>query len=217
MARPARRPRRQTQVAGLLVGLFQAAPASARRRRAPDKEPPKIVSVKPDSGAVVPTSRRVVIQFDDVIDEMAGSGGRGAPFPAWNARCCSHPCTRCESGLAPHQGDGQTERGLEEARIPARDSAGLRRSAPQPLRLDQDGDLLDGPEIGHARIGGITLKWIEQTILARALIEAVPLPDSAGYLTMADSAASSTSPTCNRGATSCMRRGRERRPAPQPA
>jgi hypothetical protein len=44
-----------------------------------------------------------------------------------------------------------------------------------------------GPEIGHARIGGIALKWIEQTILASAVIEAVPLPDSAGYLTMADS------------------------------
>jgi hypothetical protein len=44
-----------------------------------------------------------------------------------------------------------------------------------------------GPEIGHARIGGIALKWIEQSVLLRALIEAVPLPDSAGYLTMADS------------------------------
>ncbi len=44
-----------------------------------------------------------------------------------------------------------------------------------------------GPEIGHARIGGIVLKWIEQTIMVRALIEAVPLPDSVGYLTLADS------------------------------
>ena len=44
-----------------------------------------------------------------------------------------------------------------------------------------------GPEIGHARIGGIALKWIDQTVLLRALIEAVPLPDSVGYLTMADS------------------------------
>jgi len=44
-----------------------------------------------------------------------------------------------------------------------------------------------GPEIGHARIGGIALKWIDQATLQRALIEAVPLPDSVGYLTMADS------------------------------
>jgi len=44
-----------------------------------------------------------------------------------------------------------------------------------------------GPEIGHARIGGIALKWIEQTVLLRALIEAVPLPDTVGYLTTADS------------------------------
>ncbi|HEY6091676.1 MAG TPA: hypothetical protein VIV83_06765, partial [Gemmatimonadales bacterium] len=44
-----------------------------------------------------------------------------------------------------------------------------------------------GPAIGHARIGGIALKWIEQSILLHALIEAVPLPDSAGYMTYADS------------------------------
>jgi len=44
-----------------------------------------------------------------------------------------------------------------------------------------------GPEIGHARIGGIALKWLDQAVLVRALIEAVPLPDSVGYLTMADS------------------------------
>lgn len=44
-----------------------------------------------------------------------------------------------------------------------------------------------GPEIGPARIGGIALAWVEQRILPRALIEAVPLPDSIGYLTLADS------------------------------
>jgi len=44
-----------------------------------------------------------------------------------------------------------------------------------------------GPEIGHARIGGIALKWIDQVVLLHALIEAVPLPDTVGYLTMSDS------------------------------
>src|SRR6185503_10508178 len=44
-----------------------------------------------------------------------------------------------------------------------------------------------GPAIGQARIGGIALKWVEQATLLRALIEAVPLPDTVGYLTMADS------------------------------
>jgi len=56
-------------------------------------------------------------------------------------------------------------------------------------RFDSSATVLfsTGPEIGHARLGGIALKWVEQTILVRALIEAVPLPDTVGYLTMADS------------------------------
>ena len=44
-----------------------------------------------------------------------------------------------------------------------------------------------GPEIGHARIGGIALGWVDQRIIPRALIEAVPAPDTVGYLTLADS------------------------------
>src|SRR3979411_2405188 len=69
MARSARRPGRQAQVAGLLVaarvppGARVGAPPGAP----PDKEPPKIVHVKPESGAVVPNFRGdAEIQFNEV-------------------------------------------------------------------------------------------------------------------------------------------------------
>src|SRR6267142_2065170 len=190
MARPARRPRRQTQVAGLLVGLFQAcASVGPPPGGPPDKEPPKIVSVKPDSGAIVPNFKdEVVIQFDDVIDEMAGSGGRGGTLSGLERQVLLSPVHggakvgwhRTKVTVKPKEDWKKRVYRLEI--LPG--FVDLRRN-----RFDSTKTVIfsTGPEIGHARIGGITLKWIEQTILARALIEAVPLPDSAGYLTMADS------------------------------
>src|SRR5438093_9268712 len=79
MARSARRPGRQAQVTGLFVSLLQAcASVGPPPGGPPDKAPPKIVSVKPDSDAIVPNFKDdVVIQFDEVIDEMAGGGGGG--------------------------------------------------------------------------------------------------------------------------------------------
>src|SRR5206468_3423554 len=63
MARSARRPGRQAQIARLLVVALAAAAAAAPLLACasvgtppggpPDKEPPKIVAVKPESGAVV--------------------------------------------------------------------------------------------------------------------------------------------------------------------
>ena len=42
----------------------------------PDAAPPRIVSVRPESGAVVPGWKDdAVLQFDEVIDEQAGSSG----------------------------------------------------------------------------------------------------------------------------------------------
>ena len=79
MARSARRPGRQAQVARLLLAggaagaalLLACASVGTPPGGPPDKEPPKIVHVKPESGAVVPNWKSsVVIQYDDVIDEI---------------------------------------------------------------------------------------------------------------------------------------------------
>ena len=87
MARPARRPGRQAQVTGLLVigwgvaalvNMNACASVGAPPGGPPDTMPPHIVAVHPDSGAMVPNFKDdAVIQFDEVIEEMAGGGGAG--------------------------------------------------------------------------------------------------------------------------------------------
>ena len=188
MARTARRSGRQAQVAGLLVVLLACASVGAPPGGPPDTVPPKIVQVKPDSGALVPNFKGdAEIQFDEVIEEMAGGGGRGSTGGLESYVLLSPVAGplkvswhRTSVSVKPKEGWKRRVYRLEI--LPG--FVDLRRN-----RLDSTKIVLfsTGPEIGHARIGGIALKWMEQTILVRALIEAVLLPDSVGYLTLADS------------------------------
>jgi len=190
MARPARRSGRQAQVTGLLLALLLAcASVGDPPGGPPDIAPPKIVEVKPDSGAVVPNLKGdAVIQFDETIEEMASGGGRGGAGGTLAQQVLLSPVAgdvkvswhRSRVTVKPKEGWKRRVYRLEI--LPG--FVDLRRN-----RLDSTKTILfsTGPAIGNARLGGIALKWVEQTILLRALIEAVPLPDSVGYLTMADS------------------------------
>ncbi|MGH7520749.1 MAG: Ig-like domain-containing protein [Gemmatimonadales bacterium] len=191
MARPARRPGRKAQIPRLLLAsvalLLACASVGDPPGGPPDVAPPTIVSVKPESGAVIPNLKDdAVIQFDEVIEEQDG-GGRGGV-----------------GGLAQHillsPVAGPVKVSWHRTRVTVKPKEGWKRRVYRleilpgfvdlrRNRLDSTKTILfsTGPEIGHARIGGIALKWIEQNVLVRALIEAVPLPDSVGYLTMADS------------------------------
>lgn len=195
MARSARRPGRQAQITRLLVValagaalLLACASVGAPPGGPPDKEPPKIVQVKPESGAVVLNlSGDAEIQFDETVDEMSGGGGAGT-ISGLAKQILLSPVAgavkvswhRSRVTIKPKEGWKRRVYRLEI--MPG--FTDLRRN-----RSDSGKTVLfsTGPEIGHARIGGITLKWIEQTVLLHALIEAVPLPDSVGYLTMSDS------------------------------
>ena len=190
MARPARRPGRQAQVTGLLLALLLAcASVGDPPGGPPDIAPPKIVEVKPESGAVVPNLKGdAVIQFDETIEEMASGGGRGGAGGTLAQQVLLSPVAgdvkvswhRSRVTVKPKEGWKRRVYRLEI--LPG--FVDLRRN-----RLDSTKTILfsTGPAIGNARLGGIALKWVEQTILLRALIEAVPLPDSVGYLTMTDS------------------------------
>ena len=201
MARPARRSRRQAQIARLLLagaaGLVLAcASVGDPPGGPPDVAPPKIISIKPESGAVVPGFKdNLVIQFDETVDEQpSGGGGRGGGSGS----------TSAVSGLAQQillsPVAGPVKVSWHRNNISVKPKEGWKRRVYrlQVLpgfydlrrnRFDSSATVLfsTGPEIGQARIGGIVLKWVEQTILVRALIEAVPLPDTVGYLTVADS------------------------------
>jgi hypothetical protein len=152
----------------------------------PDTLPPHIVAFLPESGAVVPNLKGdAEIQFDEVIDEMAGGGGTTGGLDklvllspvAGPVRVGWH---RSRITVKPREGWKRRVYRLEV--LPG--IYDLRRN-----RMDSTKTILfsTGPAFGHARIGGIALHWIDQRYVPLALIEAVPLPDSAGYLTMADS------------------------------
>jgi hypothetical protein len=157
----------------------------------PDVAPPKIVSIKPESGAVVPKfNDDIVIQFDETIEEQAGGGSRGggAVGGGLEQQILLSPVAgplkvswhRSSVHVKPKEGWQRRVYRLQV--LPG--FYDLRRN-----RFDSSATVLfsRGPAIGHARIGGIALKWVEQAVLLRALIEAVPLADTVGYLTVADS------------------------------
>jgi hypothetical protein len=142
--------------------------------------------VRPESGAVVPGWKdEAVIQFDEVIDEMAGTGA-------------STGLAR-QVLLSPVAGDLKVSWGRTRIRVKPKEGfkagrvyrlellpgiSDLRRNKLTTGRLIV---FSTGPEIGRATLGGTALQWVEQRALLGALIEAVPLPDSVGFLTFADS------------------------------
>jgi hypothetical protein len=143
------------------------------------------VSVRPESGAVVPDWKdEISIQFDEVIEEMAtGSAASGlekqvllSPVRG-NVKVSWH---RERVSLKPREGWKRRVYRLEI--LPG--FLDLRRNRSDTARTVI---FSTGPAIGQARIGGLVLSWIDQRFLAKSLIEAVPLPDSVGYLTLADS------------------------------
>src|SRR6185503_5237025 len=194
MARPARRPRRQAQIARLFLAvagaaLYACASVGDPPGGPPDVAPPRIISIQPESGAVVPNfDDDITIQFDETIEEQATGGRSGEGLAGLEQQILLSPVAgrvnvdwhRSRITVKPKEGWKRRVYRLEV--LPG--FSDLRRN-----RFDSSAVVLfsRGPAIGHARIGGIALKWVEQSILLRALIEAVPLPDSVGYLTMADS------------------------------
>jgi hypothetical protein len=151
----------------------------------PDTAPPGIVAVRPESGAVVPGWKGdAVIQFDEVIDEMAGTGANSLASRVL---------------LSPVVGEVQVSWGRTKIRVKPKEGW----KAGRVYRLELLPGILDlrrnklvqgrvsafstGPDIGHATLDGAALQWVEQRLLVGALIEAVPIPDSAGFQTLADS------------------------------
>lgn len=193
MAHAARRPRRQAQSAGLLLALACAGCASQGDPPGgpPDTAPPQIMTVRPDSGAVLPDMKGdVVIQFNEVIDEMPGSSG-GTSGISGLAKLVT---------LSPVAGDVKVS--WHRSAIHVHPNEGWRRGRVYRLELfpgvtDLRRNIMKqgrtivfstGPALPHAAITGTALAWVEQRTLAQGLILAALRPDTVPYVTYADSA-----------------------------
>ncbi|HEV8399549.1 MAG TPA: Ig-like domain-containing protein [Gemmatimonadales bacterium] len=157
----------------------------------PDVAPPAIVTVRPESGAVVADWKDdAVIQFDEVIDEMGVSSGTGAGITGLAKQVI----------LSPVHGDVSVSWGRTRIRVKPKEGwkpgrvyhlellpgiVDLRRNI---LKKGQLVVFSTGPAIPNRILTGNAIQWVEQRSMFGALIEAVPLPDSVGYLTVADSA-----------------------------
>lgn len=199
MAGSAPAARRQAQGAGLLLGLALAACANVEAPPGgpPDTNPPAVVRVRPESGTVAPNLKgAVVIQFDEVIDEMAGAGAGGAQpggglaglarqvvlSPVAGAVAVSWK--RSAIHVKPEEG-WQPGRVYRLELLPG--IADLRRN-----RMTEGRTVVfsTGPEPPPPGTGlsGTALQWVEQRALMQGLIQAVPQPDTVAYVTFTDSA-----------------------------
>jgi hypothetical protein len=149
----------------------------------PDFTPPVILSTRPDSGAKVPGWRdAVVIQFNEVIDERSGGSLDKlitlSPVPEklavdWKRTAIA---VRPKGGWRPNAV-------YQLALLPGiQDLRNNRLTAGRTIIFSTGG------EIPGTRMAGTVLNWEEGRIAARALVEAILLPDSLRYLGVADSA-----------------------------
>ena len=164
----------------------------------PDTAPPAILSITPDSGAIVPDLRDpVLVQFDEVIEEVVGMGGStGGAFSG------SAPgATGLASFvlLSPVRGPVRVSWHRSAIRVRPREGwiagrvyrfellpgiSDLRRNR------TEDGRTVifsTGPALPSASLSGRAVLWAEQRAVARGLIIAAPAPDTIGYLAYTDS------------------------------
>ena len=184
---------RLTAAAGLLA-LAACASMGAPPGAPPRLLPPAILMTSPDSGAVLPAyAGDAVIQFDEVIDEMAGSGGGtggGAGAVGGLAR---------QILLSPVAGDVSVSWHRSSIHVKPREGwkpGRVYRLQLLPGIIDLHRNVLKrgrivlfstGPEIPSASLRGVALSWVEQRPLPQALIRAVLKPDTLAYLALTDS------------------------------
>ena len=182
MAGAARDAGRQVARVGLLALLCSCAKIEAPPGGPPDFTPPVIISITPDSGAIIEDfGEDFEIRFDEVIAEASAGGLENlvlvAPRPA------------------------ETTVNWKRSRVTVRPKGGWRRGTiyhvqVRPGFADLRNNRLDsaitivfstGPAIPATQLTGTIIDWEAGRTAPRALVEAVLLPDSLIYFTQADS------------------------------
>lgn len=163
----------------------------------PDQDPPRLVGVSPDSGAVLETPpREVEIVFDEVVSERIA-----AQRPEISGAVILSPDT------------GVARVGWHRNRLTVKPHGGFRpgrvyRIELLPVIVDlrqnrvKDGRLIvfsTGPALPAATLRGTVVDWPAARAGVNALIEAVLLPDSLPYRALTDSTGSFSVPALPAG------------------
>ena len=190
----ARGARRQARGPGLRLAAAAAALAGALALACafmgsppggpPRTIPPRVVQVVPESGAVLTTApHRVEIDFDEVIGEQTAATQRDiqgavllSPADKWSVDWHrSHLTVEPKGGFKP-------DRVYRVELLPVIVDLYQNR-----LRQGKIVVFSTGPEIPTATLRGAVVDWTGGHLAAGALVEAVLLPDSLTYRTLADS------------------------------
>lgn len=149
----------------------------------PDKVPPQLVRVTPDTNAVNVRGNAITFEFDEVVSERP----RGAP-------------TLAELFIvSPSRGPSGVSWRRRTVQIIPR--GGLRPNTTYTVRMlpgmvDLDGNadssgvtivFSTGPELATGQIAGRVFDWVAERPAPRARVEAITLPDSLRYGAEADS------------------------------
>lgn len=151
----------------------------------PDTTPPTVARVSPDSGAVVAPPSEADIYLDEVVQERVA-----APRPDIASAVLLSPVTgavdvgwhRDRISVRPHDGF-KAGRIYRLQLLPV--LSDLRQNR---MRRGRVWVFSTGPAIPSATLEGAVVDWAGNRPAANALIEAVLLPDSLPYRTLADSA-----------------------------
>ena len=176
--------RRLIALAGFATAAVAAACASMGTPPGgpPDKTPPQIVSITPDSGALNAHPKNVVFQFDETVNDRVARGALDQYFL-----------------ISPM--DGAPNVSYHRSRIEVRPRHGFKANTAYVVTLlpgltDIRGNISNetrsvlfstGPTIPAFGVLGHVWDWQNQRALANAVVEAISLPDSTIYIVAADS------------------------------
>ncbi len=186
MVRATRDACRQTAQSGLLVALaLGCATIQEPPGGPPDFTPPAILSISPDSGAIVDGfSDDAVIRFDEVISERSGGGLENLIRLSPRAEEVSVSWKRSRMTIKP-RGGWKPSVVYHLTLLPGVTDLQNNRSDSTRTIIFSTG----GP-IPETRIDGTVIDWDEGRAAPGALIEAVLLPDSLTYSDQSDSVGS---------------------------
>jgi hypothetical protein len=177
--------RRLILPASILALLLACASIGAPPGGPPDKEPPALLSVQPESGAVTVRAEEVSFHFDDVINEGGGgtSGGLGQLFV-----------------ISPR--DGEVKVAWHRSTLDVRPDDGFRSNTAYTITMlpgiadlrgnrRNDGASIvfsTGPTIPPTRIAGTLFDWVAGTPAPNGAVEVFPQADTqTAYVARADS------------------------------